>query len=64
MDIIKLHNPSVENPEDYNWKWFSDALRALDRTHVSVCVPLSAQGRYRNRKQQITTNMFGVCDET
>jgi hypothetical protein len=25
-------------------------------------VPLKDQGRYRNRKQQITTNVLGVCD--
>jgi hypothetical protein len=27
-----------------------------------VCVPVADQGRYRNRKQQITTNMLGVVD--
>ena len=27
-----------------------------------MCVDLADQGRYRNRKQQITTNMLGVVD--
>jgi hypothetical protein len=27
-----------------------------------VNVPLTGQGRYRNRKQRITTNVLGVCD--
>jgi hypothetical protein len=27
-----------------------------------MCVPLADQGRYRNRRQQITTNMLGVVD--
>jgi hypothetical protein len=27
-----------------------------------VNVPLTDQGRYRNRKQRITTNVLGVCD--
>lgn len=25
-------------------------------------MPLADQGRYRNKKQQITTNVLGVCD--
>jgi hypothetical protein len=28
-----------------------------------VNVPLTDQGRYRNRKQWITTNVIGVCDQ-
>lgn len=27
-----------------------------------MCVPVADQGRYRNRKQQISTNMLGVVD--
>ena len=61
-EIIKLPDPAVQQPEDYKWKWFEHALGALDGCHIDVCVDVAAQGRYRNRKQQITTNMLGVCD--
>ncbi|CAM0943673.1 unnamed protein product [Alopecurus aequalis] len=61
-EMIKLPDPSVQQPEDYKWKWFEHALGALDGCHIDVCVDVAAQGRYRNRKQQITTNMLGVCD--
>lgn len=61
-EFIKLPNPSVEPPDDYKWKWFGNALGALDGCHVDVSVVPSDQGRYRNRKQAITTNMLGVVD--
>lgn len=34
----------------------------LDGTFVPVTVPTPVQGRYRNRKQQLATNVLGVCD--
>jgi len=61
-EFIKLPDPSAIQPEDSKWKWFEDCLGALDGTHIDVLVPLADQGRYRNRKQQITTNVLGVCD--
>lgn len=61
-EFIKLPDPSAVQPEDSKWKWFEDCLGALDGTHIDVFVPLADQGRYRNRKQQITTNVLGVCD--
>uniref|UniRef100_A0A453H7V7 Uncharacterized protein n=1 Tax=Aegilops tauschii subsp. strangulata TaxID=200361 RepID=A0A453H7V7_AEGTS len=61
-EFIKLPDANVQPPDDYKWKWFGDALGALDGCHVDVSVPLAAQGRYRNRKQDITTNMLGVVD--
>lgn len=61
-EFIRLPDPSTTQPEDSKWRWFEDALGALDGTHIDVLVPLSDQGRYRNRKQQITTNVLGVCD--
>ncbi|XP_047331944.1 protein ALP1-like [Impatiens glandulifera] len=62
-DFIRLPN-QVENVDenDHKWRWFKDCLGALDRTHVEMTIPLKDQGRYRNRKQQITTNVLGVCD--
>ena len=61
-EFVKLPDPSVQPPDDYKWKWFGNALGALDGYHVDVCVAVADQGRYRNRKQQITTNMMGVVD--
>jgi hypothetical protein len=61
-EFIKLPDPSIEAPNDYKWKWFPDALGALDGCHVDVCVDVADQGRYRNRKQVYTTNMLGVVD--
>ena len=46
----------------YKWKWFPNALGALDGCHIDVTVDVAAQGRYRNRKQSITTNVLGVVD--
>ena len=61
-EFIKLPSPSAEQPEDAKWKWFPDGLGALDGTHVDVSVSALNQGRYRNRKQDVTTNVLGVCD--
>ncbi|KAL6905692.1 hypothetical protein ACP4OV_003293 [Aristida adscensionis] len=61
-EFIKLPDPSAIQPDDYKWKWFEDCLGALDGTHIDMLVPLRDQGRYRNRKQKITTNVLGVCD--
>ncbi|XP_047944549.1 putative nuclease HARBI1 isoform X2 [Salvia hispanica] len=47
--------------EDEQWDWFENCLGALDGTHVEVSVPLNHQGRYRNRKGRITTNVLAVC---
>ncbi|KAL6883505.1 hypothetical protein ACP4OV_010919 [Aristida adscensionis] len=61
-EFIKLPDPSAIQPDDYKWKWFEDCLGALDGTYIDVLVPLRDQGRYKNRKQNITTNVLGVCD--
>jgi hypothetical protein len=49
--FIKLPDPSVEPPNDYKWKWFPNALGALDGCHVNVCVNVADQGRYRNKNK-------------
>ena len=61
-EFIKLPDPSITPPNDYKWKWFGNALGALDGCHIPVFVNTADQGRYRNRKQDITTNMLGVVD--
>jgi hypothetical protein len=59
-----LRDPAAALPKDNRWKWFPDGLGALDGTHVDVRVSLAKKGRYRNRKQDITTNVLGVCDRS
>ena len=61
-EFIKLPDPSINPPDDYKWKWFPNALGALDGCHIPVFVGAADKGRYRNRKQDITTNMLGVVD--
>ncbi|CAM0874640.1 unnamed protein product [Alopecurus aequalis] len=61
-EVIKLPDPSVQPPNDYKWKWFPDALGALDGCHIDVCVNVADQGRYRNRKQVIITDMLSVVN--
>lgn len=39
-----------------------DCLGALDGTCVPVTVLVEAQGRYCNRKHQLATNVFRVCE--
>jgi hypothetical protein len=61
-EFTKLPDPSIVPPNDYKWKWFGNELKVLDGCHVDGCVNVADQGRYRNRKQAITTNMLGVVD--
>ena len=61
-EFIKLPEPAATPPDDYKSKWFPDALGALDGCHIPVFVNAADKGRYRNRKQDITTNMLGVVD--
>uniref|UniRef100_A0ACD5UNW4 Uncharacterized protein n=1 Tax=Avena sativa TaxID=4498 RepID=A0ACD5UNW4_AVESA len=56
-EFIKLPDPSVNPPDDYKWKWFGNTLGALDGCHIPVFVSPVDKGRYRSRKQDITTNM-------
>ncbi|KAL3533335.1 hypothetical protein ACH5RR_006856 [Cinchona calisaya] len=50
----------MEGYEDEKWEWFQEYLGALDGTHVNIHV-LKDQGRYRNRKNEIATNVLGAC---
>ncbi|KAG8380780.1 hypothetical protein BUALT_Bualt06G0051600 [Buddleja alternifolia] len=44
------------------WKWFSNAIGALDGTFVDLTVPVEVKSKYRNRKVALSTNVLGVCD--
>ena len=61
-EFIKLPDPSVNPLDYYKWKWFGNALGALDGCHIHVFFNAADKGRYRNRHQDITTNMLGVVD--
>ena len=50
-EFIKLPEPTATPPDDYKWKWFPNALGALDGCHIDVFVRVANKGRYRNRKQ-------------
>ena len=61
-EFIELPDHSITPPDDYKWKWFPNALGALDGCHIPVFVNAADKGRYRNRHQDIATNMLGVVD--
>ncbi|KAK8935067.1 hypothetical protein KSP39_PZI012919 [Platanthera zijinensis] len=63
--ILKLSAEMIRRPETSQtnrWGYFHDCVGAIDGTHIEVTVPVGDQGKYRNRKQAITTNVLGVCD--
>ncbi|KAK8939128.1 hypothetical protein KSP39_PZI004692 [Platanthera zijinensis] len=63
--ILKLSADYIKLPETTQaskWGYFKDCVGAIDGTHIDVTVPVIDQGKYRNRKQAITTNVLGVCD--
>ncbi|XP_071912771.1 uncharacterized protein [Coffea arabica] len=53
----------MEGYEHEKSEWFQDCLGALDGTYVKVHVLLRDQGRYRNRKNEIATNVLGILTE-
>ncbi|KAJ0020097.1 hypothetical protein Pint_31745 [Pistacia integerrima] len=66
--VLRLHrillqkpDPVLENSTDDRWKWFKNCLGALDGTYIRVHVDLVDKPRYRTRKNEIATNMLGVC---
>ncbi|XP_061363984.1 protein ALP1-like [Gastrolobium bilobum] len=59
--LMKLPDPVSENCTDDRWKWFKGCLGALDGTYITVNVPEVDKPRYRSRKGEIATNVFGVC---
>ncbi|CAI9267915.1 unnamed protein product [Lactuca saligna] len=68
--VIRLHTHLLKKPEpvpdkstDQRLKWFKNCLRALDGTYIKYLVPVEDQSRYRTRKNDITTNVLGVCSQ-
>ncbi|KAJ9542050.1 hypothetical protein OSB04_028556 [Centaurea solstitialis] len=67
---IRLHNRLLKKPEpvpdnstDQRWKWFKNCLGALDGTYIKCLVPIEEKPRYRTRKNDIATNVLGVCSQ-
>ncbi|KAL8457260.1 hypothetical protein ACS0TY_035199 [Phlomoides rotata] len=69
LAILRLHSilfvKPVPIPDDITnprWKWFKGCLGAIDDTYVNVHVPEADKGRYRTRKDTISTNVLAACD--
>ncbi|GFP97116.1 hypothetical protein PHJA_001855700 [Phtheirospermum japonicum] len=59
--VLRLHTilaaeptPVDETCTDEMWRWFKGCLGALDRTYISVRVPLTNQPRYRRSSRKRT----------
>ncbi|KAL0334035.1 UNVERIFIED_CONTAM: hypothetical protein Sangu_1559700 [Sesamum angustifolium] len=60
---VKQQSDGIFHERDAErWKWFPNAMGALDGTFVELTVPAEERSRYRNRKGAISTNVLGVCD--
>lgn len=66
-DVVRPRDPTYSSvhPRVANHKYgqcFSGAIGALDGTHVKVCVPGIAVGKYINRKSEKSQNVLCICD--
>ncbi|KAH6825361.1 hypothetical protein C2S53_018263 [Perilla frutescens var. hirtella] len=59
--LLKKPEPVPVDSTDERWKWFKGCLGALDGTYVKVRVPKEDIARYRTRKNEIATNVLGMC---
>nr|DAD20887.1 TPA_asm: hypothetical protein HUJ06_022350 [Nelumbo nucifera] len=59
--LLKKPRPVTANSTDEKWKWFKNCLGALDGTYIRVRVPEKDKPKYRMRKNEIATNVLGVC---
>ncbi|KAK9288378.1 hypothetical protein L1049_016832 [Liquidambar formosana] len=68
--VIRLQSHLLKQPEavtetstDPKWKWFKNCLGALDGTYIRINVHKVDKLRYRTRKNDIATNVLGVCSQ-
>ncbi|XVF07196.1 hypothetical protein REPUB_Repub06bG0117700 [Reevesia pubescens] len=61
--LLKSPEPVLENSTDFRWKWFKNCLGALDGNYVKVNALENDKPRYRTRKNEIATNVPGVCSQ-
>ncbi|KAE8730112.1 TMV resistance protein N-like [Hibiscus syriacus] len=61
--LLKKPEPVPDNSTDQRWKWFKNCLGALDGTYIKCLVPVEEKARYRTGKNDIATNVLGVCSQ-
>ncbi|KAJ0040931.1 hypothetical protein Pint_27780 [Pistacia integerrima] len=59
--LLKKLDSILENSTNDRWKWFKNCLGALDGAYIWVHVDSIDKPRYRTRKNEIATNVLGVC---
>ncbi|XVF61299.1 hypothetical protein PTKIN_Ptkin08bG0119200 [Pterospermum kingtungense] len=59
--VFKKKVQIAENCSYSRWRWFKGCLEALDGSHIKLYVPSFDRARYRSRKEEISTNVLGVC---
>ncbi|KAL8462905.1 hypothetical protein ACS0TY_033784 [Phlomoides rotata] len=69
LAVLRLHSilfakpvPVPGNITNHRWKWFKSCLGAIYGTYVNVHVPEADKGRYRTRKDTISTNVLAAFD--
>ncbi|CAB4289004.1 unnamed protein product [Prunus armeniaca] len=62
-ELLKTPEPVHENSTDERWKWFKNCLGALDVTYIRLHMPEADKPMYRTRKNEIATNVLGVCSQ-
>ncbi|KAL5562801.1 hypothetical protein UlMin_032548 [Ulmus minor] len=60
-EFWKSPEPIMENSIDPKWKWFENCLGALDGIYINLYIPEVDKPQYRTRKNEIATNVLGVC---
>ncbi|GLT87362.1 hypothetical protein SLE2022_054500 [Rubroshorea leprosula] len=58
---IKQNSVSFHEVDD-KWKWLKGAVEALNGTLIEITVPISEQGKYQDRKGNLSTNVLVACD--
>ena len=61
--LLKKPEPVPDNSTNQRWKWFKNCLGALDGTYIKCLVLVEEKPRYRTRKNDIATNVLGVCSQ-
>ncbi|MBA0870558.1 hypothetical protein Goshw_014103, partial [Gossypium schwendimanii] len=59
--LFKKTEIIITNSTDPRWKWFKNCFGALDETHIKIKVLTVDKPRNQTRKDDIATNMLGVC---
>ncbi|GFP97874.1 hypothetical protein PHJA_001931500, partial [Phtheirospermum japonicum] len=59
---IKQEISELSQESEERWRWFPNAVGALDGTLVKLTVLAEDRSRYKNRKGDISSNVLGVCD--